>query len=480
MTSLDILIVDDEQDIRGLIQGILEDEGYKTRLAANDKQAYSRIEESLPALIILDIWLQNSKDDGLEILRKVKAEHPEIPVLMISGHGNIETAVSALKIGAYDFIEKPFKTDRLLLMIERAMETAKLRTENKALKTKIEGPHELIGSSAPMNNLRQTLDRVAQTNSRVLITGAAGTGKDVAARYIHQNSQRAKQSFVSLNCATMLPERLEIELFGTSNDYSEEPGYAGVMERANGGTLLLDEVADMPLKTQGKIVRVLQEQRFQRVGGHTPIEVDIRVLASTNKNLTEQIEKGQFREDLYYRLNVVPVEMPLLSAHTKDIEELATYFAQLYSAQSGLGACHFSPDCIQEMQLYEWPGNVRELRNTIERLMIVTGGTDLPIEASQLSLLSANGDEGDIDGDLHAVNYIKLPLRGAREVFEKEYLSAQIERFDGNISKTSEFIGMERSALHRKLKQLGISTDSKQNKDDSDDLNQEEDNLKRA
>lgn len=478
MSSHDILIVDDEQDIRGLIQGILEDEGYKTRLAANDRQAYERVEEHVPSLIILDIWLQNSKDDGLEILRNIKEQHPDIPVVMISGHGNIETAVSALKIGAYDFIEKPFKTDRLLLMIERALETVELKTENKKLKTKIEGAYDLIGSSPAMNNLRQTLDRVAQTNSRVLISGEAGTGKDNAARYIHRHSQRAASPFVTLNCATMLPDRLEIELFGTATDYREEPGYVGVLERAHGGTLFLDEVADMPLKTQGKIVRVLQEQRFQRVGGHEPIEVDIRVVASTNKELKEQIEAGQFREDLYYRLNVVPVEMLPLREHAKDIEELANYFAQSYSTQSGLSACRFSENCICEMQLYDWPGNVRELRNTIERLMIVTGGTNEPIEAEQLSFFpEKNGDDGN-DSGLHAVNYIKLPLRGAREVFEKEYLSAQIERFDGNISKTAEFIGMERSALHRKLKQLGISADSKQNKDDSDDLNQ--DNLKRA
>ena len=478
MTSVDILIIDDEQDIRALIQGILEDEGYGTRLAANDKQAYSRIEESLPSLVILDIWLQNSKDDGLEILKNIKRDHPEIPVLMISGHGNIETAVNALKIGAYDFIEKPFKTDRLLLMIERALETAELKTENKALKTKIEGPHELIGASPTMNALRQTLERVAQTNSRVMITGEAGTGKDIAARYIHKSSQRAHMPFVSLNCATMLPERLEIELFGTSGDYREEPGYIGVLEKANGGTLFLDEVADMPLKTQGKIVRVLQEQKFQRVGGHNQIEVDVRVIASTNKDLTAQIESGQFREDLYYRLNVVPVNMPPLREHAKDIETLATYFARIYSEQSGLAACHFSSNCIQEMQLYEWPGNVRELRNTIERLMIVTGGTSQPIEADQLSLSLTDKSTPEENGDLHTVNYMKLPLRGAREVFEKEYLNAQLERFDGNISKTAEFIGMERSALHRKLKQLGISTDSKHNKDDSTDLNQ--DNLKRA
>ena len=475
----DILIVDDEQDIRGLIKGILNDEGYKTRLAANDTQAYQHLEEALPALVILDIWLQNSEDDGIEILRKIKAQHPDMPVLMISGHGNIETAVSALKIGAYDFIEKPFKTDRLLVMIERALENAQLKTENKALKSRIEGPHELIGSSPTMSNLRHSLERVAQTNSRVMITGEAGTGKDIAARYIHKSSQREGERFVALNCATMLPERLEIELFGTSDDNKQEPGYIGVLERAHKGTLFLDEVADMPLQTQGKIVRVLQEQHFRRVGGHDLIEVDIRVIASTNKDLKEQIAKGAFREDLYYRLNVVPIEMPPLREHPRDIEELSTYFARIYSEQSGLAPSRFSGECIKAMQLYEWPGNVRELRNTIERLMIVTGGADTPIQPEQLSFGLAEKEQMD-DGDIHTVNYMTLPLRGAREVFEKEYLSAQLGRFAGNISKTAEFIGMERSALHRKLKQLGISAESKQNDNDSVDLQQNDDNRKRA
>lgn len=475
----DILIVDDEQDIRGLIKGILNDEGYKTRLAANDTQAYQHLEEALPSLVILDIWLQNSEDDGIEILRKIKDAHPDMPVLMISGHGNIETAVSALKIGAYDFIEKPFKTDRLLVMIERALENAKLKTENKVLKSRIEGPHDLIGSSATMNNLRQSLERVAQSNSRVMITGEAGTGKDIAARYIHKSSHRADEPFVALNCATMLPERLEIELFGTSEDNRHEPGYVGVLERAHKGTLFLDEVADMPPQTQGKIVRVLQEQHFQRVGGHDPVEVDVRVIASSNKDLKEQIAKGAFREDLYYRLNVVPIEMPPLRDHVKDIEELSAYFARLYSEQSGLAPSRFTDDCIKAMQLYEWPGNVRELRNTIERLMIVTGGSKEPVNPAQLSL-SLGEKDGIDDGDLHTVNYMTLPLRGAREVFEKEYLSAQLERFSGNISKTAEFIGMERSALHRKLKQLGISAESKQNDNDSVDPRQNDENRKRA
>ena len=460
--STDILIVDDEADIRSLMQGILEDEGYQTRQAANSAQAYESVAGRAPDLLILDIWLQNSEHDGLKILETVKGDHPHLPVLMISGHGNIETAVSAIKQGAYDFIEKPFKSDRLLLMIERALETARLKRENESLRARAVGPVEMIGTSQAMTNLRGLLSRVAQTNSRVLLTGEPGTGKDVVARVLHKLSRRADGPFFSLNCAIMRPERLEVELFGHERGFAGETPKAGVLEQADGGTLLLDEVADMPLETQGKIVRVLQEQSFQRVGGQQRVEVDVRIIASTNRNLQALMQDGHFRQDLFYRLNVVPVDMPPLRDRTQDIPDLALYFARLYSEQAGLPPCQFSKSAMLVLQGYEWPGNVRQLRNVIEWLMIMHGANgNEPLRANQLppEICSSISAEGALKG---TDNMMALPLREARELFEKEYLNSQIRHFYGNISKTAQFVGMERSALHRKLKILGVNTEEKQ------------------
>lgn len=465
--TADILIIDDESDIRSLIQGLLEDEGYKTRTAANDETTYRLIAEKAPELVILDIWLQGSRHDGLQILENIKADHPHIPVLMISGHGTIETAVSAIKQGAYDFIEKPFKSDRLFLMIERALETAKLRKENASLRTKVQGPSELIGHSPAMTTLNQTLLRVAQTNSRVLITGEPGTGKDLAARFIHRQSQRANGPFMVLNCAIMRPERLEIELFGSENGVLGEPGKPGVLEHADGGTLLLDEVADMPLETQGKIVRALQEQRFQRVGGQQEIEADVRILASTNRDLKKCMDKGDFRQDLYYRLSVVPIQMPPLRDRVQDIEALAEYFASVYAQQAGRSACRFDPAAIATMQAYDWPGNVRQLRNVVEWCIIMgcTANEDV-VKPHQLPPEITAPAQDHSRKSVKAADLVSLPLREAREEFERNYLFAQIKRFGGNISKTAEFVGMERSALHRKMKQLGISAIPKQNEDE--------------
>ncbi len=477
--TADILIIDDESDIRALIQGLLEDEGYKTRTAANDETAYRLIGAQIPDLIVLDIWLQGSKDDGLRILETVKKEHPHIPVLMISGHGTIETAVSAIKQGAYDFIEKPFKSDRLFLMIERALETSKLRRENASLRTKIQGPSELIGNSAAMTALQQTLTRVAQTNSRVLVTGEPGTGKDLAARFIHRQSLRANRPFMVLNCAIMRPERLEIELFGSENGVMGEPGMIGVLEQANGGTLLLDEVADMPLETQGKIVRVLQEQRFQRTGGQQEIEADVRILASTNRDLKKCMDSGDFRQDLYYRLSVVPIEMPPLRDRVQDIGALADYFSAVYAEQTGRTPCRFDPAAIATMQAYDWPGNVRQLRNVVEWCIIMgcTANEDI-VRPHQLPPEITTPAQDNSKKSVKAADLVSLPLREAREEFERTYLFAQIKRFGGNISKTAEFVGMERSALHRKLKQLGIQELSKHN--DSGDRDIAEDKRERA
>lgn len=454
----EILIIDDEADIRTLIQGILEDEGYTTRQAGNATQAFEKITERKPSLIVLDVWLQNSEFDGLAILEKVKAENPHLPVVMISGHGTIETAVAAIRQGAYDFIEKPFKTDRLLLMIERALETSRLRQENETLRQKSEPASTLIGKSHAVQNLLGTLNKVAPANSRVLITGDSGAGKEVAARFIHKNSARANGPFVVLNCAILNPDRIEIELFG-----SEEKGqiHQGVLERADQGTLLLDEVADMPLETQGKIVRALQDQTFMRIGGNEQVKVDVRILASTSKNLLDSINDGSFREDLYYRLNVVPVHVPSLRERMDDIPELIEYFMEQNVKHIGLQKRTVSPGAMMALQAYNWPGNIRQLKNLIEWLMIMGGNApeniqteDLPPEISQTVPATLKTEWG--------ADLISLPLREAREVFEREYLLSQVNRFGGNISKTAQFVGMERSALHRKLKSLNITTSERE------------------
>ena len=450
-----ILIVDDEPDIRNLIKGILEDEGYKAQQAGTAKQAYEEIEKSLPDLVVLDIWLQGSDHDGLQILSNIKKRYPHLPVVMISGHGTIETAVSAIKQGAYDFIEKPFKSDRLLLMIRRAIENAVLKQENEALKKKVAKPAKMVGESSAMQTLRQVLERVAPTNSRILLTGEAGSGKDIAARMIHSMSNRASKPYLIINCATLRPERLELELFGSDEAGSE---ITGVIEQADKGTVLLDEVSDMPLETQGKIMRVLQEQRFTRVGGQKEIEVDVRIIASTNRNLEKAIAEGRFRQDLFYRLNVVPVTIPPLRERVQDLQTLLNYFVQEISEQSGLPTRSFSPQALAAMQTYTWPGNIRQLRNIVEWAMIMKGAQGGDFEAEDLppEITGKGLSVGDEDTARQNSNFMMMPLRDAREIFERDYLQAQINRFGGNISKTAQFIGMERSALHRKLKSLNI------------------------
>lgn len=469
------LIVDDEADIRLMIKGLLEDEGYTIRQAANSDEAYNQIEQAVPDLVILDIWLQNSTDDGLRILETIKEQYPDIPILMISGHGTIETAVNAIKQGAYDFIEKPFKADRLLLMIERALENAKLRIENKELKEKAQGPSELIGNSSAINQMRHLIEKIAHTNSRVLITGEAGTGKEIVARAIHRASQRAPGPFLALNCAILHPERLEQELFGRESLTPGQPDKPGLLEQAHSGTLLLDEVADMPLETQGKIVRVLQEQRFQRVDGQEFIEVDVRVIAATNRDLQTMIAQGKFREDLFYRLNVVPIDVPPLRTHTQDIAALSAHFMARFAEQTGMPACRLADNTILALQSYNWPGNIRQLRNVVERLMIMCSSHSandecndnlIQVEHLPAEIVAPPSRPAQQNNMMIDREKLRLPLRDARELFEQDYLSAQIKRFDGNISKMAQFVGMERSALHRKLKQLGISTTAKHNKED--------------
>ena len=454
----DILIVDDEADIRALTSGILEDEGYETRLGADAASALAELKARRPSLVLLDIWLQGSDLDGLELLRIIKKEHPPVPVIMISGHGTVESAVTAIKDGAYDFIEKPFKSDRLLLMIERAIEAARLRRENEDLLLRSGGEVELIGTSPAVTLVRQAIDRVAPTNSRVLITGPAGSGKEVVARILHAKSNYAAGPFVAVNCATMGPDRMEIELFGTEAPADDNEGQrkVGTFEQAHTGTLFLDEVADMPLETQGKIVRVLQEQTFERVGGNTRISVNVRVLAASSRDLTAALEANHFREDLYYRLNVVPIEVPPLRDRRVDIPPLARHFMRRAAEVAGRAPRIIGEDAMAALQAQDWPGNVRELRNVVERILIMApGNPDEPIGAGTLPGKEDNNGRADLNWEQNG-KVMGLPLRQAREIFEREYLISQITRFGGNISQTAEFVGMERSALHRKLKSLGV------------------------
>ena len=454
----DILIVDDEADIRMLISGILEDDGHQTRAAADSTATLEAVRTRRPSLVVLDIWLQGSPMDGLELLDVIKREHPELPVVIISGHGNVETAVSAIKRGAYDFIEKPFKADRLLLVVERAIEAARLRRENEELKLRTGSLAELVGSSPAMNAVRQTVEKVAPTGSRILITGPAGVGKEVAARQIHARSRRAEGPFVVVNCASMRPDRMEPELFGLEAG-AEGPDSLpkiGTFEMAHNGTLFLDEVADMPLETQGKIVRVLQDQTFERVGGRGKVAVDVRVIASTNRDLSSEMTAGRFREDLFYRLNVVPIRVPPLRDRREDIPLLAKHFMERGASVGGLPHRTLADDALAALQAYDWPGNVRQLRNVIDWVLIMApGDPNVPIRADmlppELGAVVPSTLRGDRSGEI-----MGLPLREARELFERQYLLAQVTRFGGNISRTAAFVGMERSALHRKLKSLGV------------------------
>jgi two-component system nitrogen regulation response regulator NtrX len=453
----DILVVDDERDIRELICDILEDEGFTTRRAGTSDECMAEMNKAAPGLMILDIWLKDSNMDGIDILKHVKLDNPDVPVVIISGHGNIEIAVAAIKQGAYDFIEKPFNIDQLMVVIRRAMETSRLRRENAQLRRQEVRGTDMIGNSAGMKLLKSQLEKVTKSNGRVMLTGGPGSGKEVAARWIHANSNRSGAPFVTVSSAAIQPDHMEEVLFG--RETPERGVEQGLLEQAHGGIIYFDEVADMPLGTQSKILRVLVDQSFTRVGGTAKVRVDLRVISSTTRELAEEIAAGRFREELYHRLNVVPIDVPPLEDRREDIPELARHFIELFNSEQGLALRDLGEDAVAMLQTMSWPGNVRQLRNVIERVLILGEGNG-PIEAKDLP--SQSESRSDEDGDMSlSASLTTLPLRDARELFERHYLMAQINRFGGNISRTASFVGMERSALHRKLKSLGVVTSNK-------------------
>ncbi|MCY4288484.1 MAG: sigma-54 dependent transcriptional regulator [Aestuariivita sp.] len=452
----DILIVDDERDIRELVADILKDEGFSTRLAGTSKDAMAQIKEKIPSLLILDIWLKDRQMDGIDILKAVKRDIPNIPVVIISGHGNVEIAVAAIKQGAYDFIEKPFNIDQLLVVIRRAMETSLLRSENRSLRHNEVNDSKMLGNSNSFRSLINQLDKITRTNSRVLLTGPAGCGKGMAAKYIHTNSSRFNARFVTVSCMGVESDRLEESLFG--NESAERGINPGLFEKAHGGTIYFDEVADLPLDLQLKVLRVLVDGQLQRPGGTDMIPIDVRVVSSTQRDISAEVEHNRFRGELYHRLSVVPISVPSLEERREDIPMLAEHFIEMARQSQGLVQRHLSADAKTQMQTMSWPGNVRQLRNLIERLLIL-GDESAPIESRELLSEVSGSSKGSefILSDEMAL----LPLRQAREVFERQYLLTQVNRFRGNISRTAAFIGMERSALHRKLKSLGVPTSGK-------------------
>src|SRR2546423_4498163 len=451
--ALEVLVVDDEVDIRDLVSGVLEDEGYAVRTAGDSSETLEAIEERRPSMVLLDVWLQGSRLDGLQLLQEIKGRDSTIPVLMITGHGNLDTAVAAVREGAVDFIEKPFEAERLIYLVDRATETERIRRENIELRQQVGQEDQLHGSSVAINTVRATLKRVSPTGSRVLISGPPGVGKEIAARMIHQWSPRAKAPFIVLSAAMMSPERVEEELFGTEGEGVMRPG---LLEHAHGGTLFLDEIADMPLTTQGKILRVLTDQSYTRVGGQRPVKVDVRVLSATSRNLQDEIAAARFREDLFYRLNVVPVRLPPLRERREDIPELVSHFLARFAAERRMPLLSISDEAMAALQAHDWPGNVRQLRNIMERTIILAPGDRVSCIDVDLLPPEVLDHQSAMGGSTNAVAIMGSPLREARESFEREYLKIQIRRFSGNISRTASFIGMERSALHRKLKALGI------------------------
>ena len=457
--TYNILVVDDEADIRNLICDVLQDEAYETRAASSDLEALAMLDEKIPTVLVLDVWLQGSELDGLGILEIVKRKYPYMPVVIISGHGNIETAVNAIKIGAYDYVEKPFTEDKLLIVIKRACESAKLLKENSELRMYASEVNRLIGNSAPIITLKQSILKVAPTSSRILITGPHGSGKKLVAKLIHEKSKRKDQPFIVFSAAGMSEEKAHLELFGEeSKDMFSQPRKVGVLELAHMGTLFIDEVADLPLNVQSKILSFLQNQSFSRNGGKTIIKLDVRIISSTSKELKHEISQRKFREDLLYRLNVIQIAIPPLNERKEDLQTLSDFFINHFHEYSGFPLRKLSSDAIIALQSYSWPGNIRQLRNVIEWLLIMTNPEEKQITAAMLPP-EVHGNNQSVEmNEINNIDIVDLPLREARELFEKQYLSTQLVRFDYNITKMANAIGMERSALHRKLKMLEITT----------------------
>jgi two-component system, NtrC family, nitrogen regulation response regulator NtrX len=457
----DILIIDDEDDIRDLIAGILEDEGYETRQAHDADSGLNEIARRRPSLVFLDIWMQGSRLDGLQLLDVFQTQHPDMPVVMISGHGNIETAVSAIRRGAYDYIEKPFKIDRLLLITQRAMEATRLKSEVEELRGRSTTQSvDMVGGSPALQQVRGVIEKSAPTNSRIFISGPSGTGKGLAARLIHQRSPRAEAPFVEINCSLYSPDEVQVVLFG--REAREKTGSVrtevGALERAHGGTLYLSEIAALPATAQAAMLRTLVENKFNRVGGTVAVPIDVRIISASSQNVASLIEAGQFRSDLFHRLSIVPLHLTPLKERREDVPPLVELFLDQISRMHNLKTLSIGEDAVAVLQAQDWPGNARQLRNSIERLLILI--KDAPPESGQITAQLLPSDIGEVlptVGDTDAsAHLMSLPLREAREVFERQYLVAQIERFGGNISKTAEFVGMERSALHRKIKSLGL------------------------
>ena len=447
----EILVIDDNLDIRQLISVILKDQGLKVREAANFDQAILEIDKKLPDVAIIDVKLDKGDNDGIDLLVHLKKIDDDIPVIMISGHANVQMAVDSLKLGAFEFIQKPFSSERLLNFLNRAIENVDLKKEKNALENKLFHSYEIIGESQPIEKVKSLISKLRNTESRIFVSGPAGSGKELVARQIHKQSSRSKKPFVVVNGALLDPQKYELELFG-SEKANETINY-GFFEKAKDGTLLIDEVTEIPLETQAKILRVLIDQKFRRVNGSSEINVNVRIISTSSKNIREEVDKGNFREDLYHRLNVVPIYLPPLKDRIDDIPLLLKYFSKKIAELNGINETKLDSN-FDLFYKYDWPGNVRELRNLVERISISSVNENVNnINQIVQDALSQKNISKDFDSYENVLTY---PLKEAREKFEKNYLTSQLKKHKGNISKTAEFIGMERSALHRKLKTLGV------------------------
>ena len=470
--ALDVLVIDDEVDIRDLISEILKDEGFTPQVAANSAQAFEQIDKKVPSAIILDVWLQDSELDGLGIFEIVKERYPTLPVIVISGHGTIETAVLAIKMGAYDYLEKPFTHEKLVVMLKRACESARLKRENQDLKMRVIDKTDLVGSSPVISKLKSDISKVAPTSGRVMITGPAGSGKELTARLIHKKSKRSNGPFIVFSPTGLTTEKIQQELFGEPEKQDSSGAFTkrlSVLEAANHGTLYIDEATDLPISVQAKLLRFLQDQSFERIGSNLSVKLDLLLITSTTINIHIIVLLGKFCLDLYYSLNVLPIDVSSLDERREDIPLLACYFVKQLAKYSGLKERELSEDTIASLQAYDWPGNIRQLRNVVEWTLIMN-----PINSDESPVIRPDMLPSEIlnNGVTIArpdtnIDMISMPLREAREVFERQYLSAQMSRFNNNISKTSTFVGMERSALHRKLKLLNIHTSHSKAKEDA-------------